>query len=73
MEWEKNSSNPEDRNHCEGPEKGGLAHSYPELEPVFESMGITSEEDKEIIIAYVSELFQIAFEYLNTKGDQEND
>lgn len=73
MEWEKSSSNPGGRNRCEGPEKGGLAHSYPELEPVFESMGISSEEDKEIMIAYVSELFQIALEYLNTKGEQDDD
>ena len=50
MEWEKSSSNPGGRNRCEGPEKGGLAHSYPELEPVFESMGISSEEDKEIMV-----------------------
>ena len=46
------------------PEKGGLVQSYPELEPVFEKMGITSEDDKATVIAYVTELFQIAFEHV---------
>lgn len=65
MEWDnKPPPNLEGNAANAPPEKGRLTQSYPELEPVFEKMGITSEEDKEAILAYVIELFQIAFEHV---------
>lgn len=69
MEWEKQPLNLEGNAPRELPEKSGLVHSYPELGPVFEKMGITSTQDKETMITYFSELFQIAMEYLNSQED----
>ena len=69
MEWYKQPPNLEGNASRALPDKGGLIHSYPELEHVFDSMGITSIEDKNTMIAYISELFQIAFEHLNSLED----
>lgn len=69
MEWKNQPLNLEGNAPRELPEKSGLVHSYPELEPVFEKMGVTATEDKVTMITYFSELFQIAIEYLNSQED----
>ena len=69
MKWIKQPPNPEGNAPRELPEKSGLVHSFPELELVFEKMGVTSTEDKVTMITYFSNLFQIAIEYLNSQED----
>lgn len=44
----------------------------PELQPVFEKMGITDPKDKRILLDYITELFSIAIEHV-MKQDENND
>lgn len=73
MEWDKISSAPGGNASSEKPGKGGISHTYPELEPVFRKWGITSPEDKEITITYLSELFQLAWQNVNSKEEDDYD
>ena len=66
MEWDNNSSDSGRRKSCDGPEKGGIARSYPELDAFFEKAGATPEE-KEATLNYVKEMLLLAFEHLNRR------
>lgn len=45
----------------------------PELQPVFEKMGITNPNDKQILLDYLTELFRIAIEHVIKNEKQHHD
>lgn len=70
MDWDDTSVPGENVSGTQ-PGEAGLSHPYPELEPVFKEMGIHSQEDKQIIITYMKQMFMLGFKYLESTTEDD--